>query len=297
MEYINTYPLYYQLKDNPRLEFVKGTPQKLNHMLDSGEITCAFASAVVYLNSPEKYDILPFCIGAYQKVESVILFSQEPIEFLHEKNIYLTSESATSSLLLKLIIQKFIGIKPNYTTTVANCNDSVAQLLIGNSALARYHNDPAPYVYDISELWNLLTGHASVFGLLLVTKNTPIETKKYLHQTLTEAYNKHLDDLDSCYDSMDEEDKFLPKDTITNYWKLLEFQLNPVMISSLLGMFAMIESNILQHLDASQTAYTLTGVVCQGNSIQPPQQFEKADDSKPTPKLSLIDENGETYTI
>ncbi len=297
MEYINIFPLYYYLKDNPRLEFVKGTPQKLNSMLDNGEISCAFASAVTYLNSPERYDILPFCIGSYQKVESVTLFSQEPIEFLHDKSIYLTGESATSSLLLKLIIKKFIGIQPNYTTNVENRNSSVAQLLIGDSALARYHNDRAPYTYDISELWNLLTGHSSVFGLLLVTKNTPVEVKKYLHQALTTAYDQHLNDLDLCYDSLDEKDKFLPKSTIVNYWKLLEYQLNPVMLSSLLGMFAMIESNILQHLDASQTAYTLTGAVCKGSQLQPPQQFEKEDDSKPSPKLSLIDEHGETYTI
>lgn len=305
MKYINTFPMYQYLKDNPRLAFTKGTPQELNKMLYDGDLTCSFASAATYLKHRDKYDILQFCIGAYQKVESVVLFSQEPVEFLHGKTIYTTPESATSTQLLKLIIQKFIGIVPNYTEDPSEKGSSVAQLLIGDEALNRFHTEQTPYTYDIAELWNLLTGHSSVFGLLLVAKDAPAQTKKYLHEAFSEAYNKHQEDLAMCYDNMGDAQKFLPKETVVNYWELLEYQLNPVMISSLLGMFAMIENNTLKHQDKPHNEpHTLTGAMNNaanaanaGNVATPPQGFENHDHDKPSPKLSLVDENGETYTI
>lgn len=300
MAYINTFPLFHYLKDDPNLSFVQGTPQELNEMLQNSTLTCGFASAVTYLHNSHKYDIMPFCIGAYHKVESVVLFSKEPIEFLHDKTIYTTPESATSTALLKLIIQKFIGIKPKYTTDTTQKERSTAQLLIGDEALKHYHNQPEPYLYDISELWNLLTGHASVFGLLLIAKNTPVDTKKYLHKAMTIAYDKHQENLDVCYDAMTDKQKFLPKNTVVDYWKLLEYQLNPIMISSLLGMFTMIENNTLKHQDEHQNnAYTLTSAAGKVETpANTPQQQFKADHSpKPSPQLSLVDENGETYTI
>lgn len=298
MSYINTLPLYYFLKDDPNIEFVQGTPQELNAMLQSGDLTCSFASSVTYLAHKDKFDIMPFCIGAYHKVESVVLFSKEPIEFLHGKTVYLTTESATSATLLKLIVQKFIGINPRYSDHINDKATSTAQLLIGDEALKRYHNEQTPYSYDIAELWNLLTGHSCVFGLLLVAKDTSVETKKYLHKIMTDAYAKHGDNLNACYDNLSSEQQFLPQETTTNYWKLLEYQLNPIMISSLLGMFTMIENNILKHQDKQHDAsYTLTGAVNRGQTEPTTQQFNNHKQDKPSPKLSLVDENGETYTI
>jgi chorismate dehydratase len=175
IDYANCTPLFHNLREQfpcCGYEFVTGVPAELNRLLLAGEIDVCPSSSIEYAYHPERYKILPhLAISSIGAVASVLLFSKRPIEQLDGGTILLSSESATSVNLLKiLLLQRFNGTciyqvgQPN--VTVEN-HDSAALLLIGDAALRASLAGTDQYVYDLGELWYSWTGLPFVFALWL----------------------------------------------------------------------------------------------------------------------------------
>jgi chorismate dehydratase len=101
----------------------------------------------------------------------VLLFSPVPLEELDKRTILLSSESATSVNLLKIILEKRFGCSCDYTVTSATFDDALrtssALLLIGDAALRASLVQHGLYVYDLGSLWYDWTGLPFVFALWL----------------------------------------------------------------------------------------------------------------------------------
>ena len=175
IEYANCTPLFHILRRQfncSGYEFISGVPAELNRLLLTGKIDVCPSSSVEYAYHPERYSILPqLSISSIGAVASVLLFSQVPIENLGGYQIHLSSESATSVNLLKILIQQRFGLSCTYeiappVSVDAGCCAS-ALLLIGDSALRTSLKKSAPYVYDLGELWHAWTGYPFVFALWL----------------------------------------------------------------------------------------------------------------------------------
>ncbi|MDR2884333.1 MAG: hypothetical protein LBV09_04430, partial [Deferribacteraceae bacterium] len=111
MNYANIFPIFWNLEQNPDYEFIKGVPSFLNSKLRAGELDASPVSSFEYLNKPDSYYILPSTgICANRKVQSVILFSDYPIEQLDGKKVFRTADSLASINLLKVIFEKFYDI-------------------------------------------------------------------------------------------------------------------------------------------------------------------------------------------
>jgi chorismate dehydratase len=175
IEYANCTPLFHVLREQfpcSGYEFVTGVPAELNRMLLAGEIDVCPSSSIEYAYHPECYRILPqLSISSIGAVASVLLFSRVPIEKLDGRKILLSSESATSVNLLKILLGQRFGCSCTYkvaqpSATVAD-DDSSALLLIGDSALRTSLEKSDLYVYDLGEMWYSWTGHPFVFALWL----------------------------------------------------------------------------------------------------------------------------------
>ncbi len=175
IEYANCTPLYYLLREqfsSPEYEFVPGVPAKLNSLLSSGAIDVCPSSSIEYALHQEQYRILPeLSISSDGAVASVLLFSRVPIEELHGQTILLSSESATSVNLLKILMKQLYCCTCSYEVNTRPISDVLssgpALLLIGDAALRASILETDLRVYDLGEIWRNWTGLPFVFALWL----------------------------------------------------------------------------------------------------------------------------------
>ncbi len=196
IEYANCTPLFHVLREQfpcSEYEFVTGVPAALNRMLLAGEIDVCPSSSIEYAYHPERYTILPqLSISSVGAVASVLLFSRVPIEKLDGRKITLSSESATSVNLLKILLSQRFGCSCTFEVALpgvsATDSDSPALLLIGDSALRKDMEESDLLVYDLGELWHLWTGYPFVFALWFCRNEVVerLELKK-LAQQLVQA--------------------------------------------------------------------------------------------------------------
>jgi chorismate dehydratase len=183
IEYANCTPLFQVLRELdpcPAYQFISGVPAELNRMLLAGEIDVCPSSSIEYAYHPERYRILPqLSISSIGAVASVLLFSRVPVEKLDGRKIMLSSESATSVNLLKILLGRRFGSSCTYEVARQGASvvdgDASALLLIGDSALRASLGKPDLFVYDLGDLWYSWTGLPFVFALWLC-RNEVAET-------------------------------------------------------------------------------------------------------------------------
>ncbi len=175
IEYANCIPLFHVLRENfpsSGYEFVTGFPTELNRMLLAGEIDVCPSSSIEYALHPDRYTILPqLSISSIGAVASVLLFSKVPVEKLNGRSILLSSESATSVNLLKILLHQRFNCLCTYKKALPGATspygESSAILLIGDSALRASLEKTDMFVYDLGEMWYTWTGYPFVFALWL----------------------------------------------------------------------------------------------------------------------------------
>lgn len=171
--YANCSPLFHELQHRTPpedYEFISGVPSRLNAMLDSGEIDVCPSSSIHYALHPERFLILPgLSISSIGAVGSVLLFSRQPIDTLDGETILLSSESATSVNLLRILMGIRFGFSCRYVVSEQVLDialqNAPAMLLIGDTALGASLKDADLLVYDLGELWYEWTGLPFVFAL------------------------------------------------------------------------------------------------------------------------------------
>ncbi|MDA8412885.1 MAG: menaquinone biosynthesis protein [Desulfobacteraceae bacterium] len=183
IEYANCTPIFRALQEyEPGLDYklVGGVPARLNAMLCAGLIDVCPSSSIEYARHSEHYLILPhLSISSVGAVGSVLLFSRVPLKELDRRNILLSSESATSVNLLKILLEKRFGCRCNYKVHTSSFYEALreapALLLIGDAALRASILDPDLLVYDLGQLWHEWTGLPFVFALWLCRRQVAID--------------------------------------------------------------------------------------------------------------------------
>lgn len=194
IEYANCTPLFQVLKDEfpcSEYQFIKGVPAVLNAKLLSGDIDVCPSSSIEYAKHSELYTILPeLSISSIGAVSSVLLFSKLPVEKLDGTTVALSSESATSVNLLKLLLTEKYGCECDYRVapsgTFVPTDDVSALLLIGDAALKNSMNNSKYYIYDLGDIWYNWTGKPFVFALWLCRNevSNSIELKNLAKQLI-----------------------------------------------------------------------------------------------------------------
>lgn len=175
IEYANCTPIFWALHDirpSDDYQLVGGVPAQLNAQLAAGKIDVCPSSSIEYALHPERYLILPqLSISSVGAVGSVLLFSRVPLEELDNRDVLLSSESATSVNLLKILLEKRFGCTCSYSVQTTSVSESLraapALLLIGDAALRASHLNSDLLVYDLGQLWFEWTGLPFVFALWL----------------------------------------------------------------------------------------------------------------------------------
>ncbi|GAB6064368.1 menaquinone biosynthetic enzyme MqnA/MqnD family protein [Deferrisoma palaeochoriense] len=169
--FANCTPLYLALEEAglPGVEYVEGVPAELNRMLREGAVDLAPSSSAEYLARPELYGFLPdLSISSIGPVASVLLFSRRPLEDLDGRTVGLTPASATSVWLVRVLLERRLGLSPRYAEPEDGCD---AVLWIGDRALQEARKGAWPRVYDLGALWHEATGTPFVFALWICRRD------------------------------------------------------------------------------------------------------------------------------
>ncbi|HJV46558.1 MAG TPA: menaquinone biosynthesis protein [Bacillota bacterium] len=194
--YTNILPVFYFFREQEmasKVEFIHKVPAELNRDLSNGNIDLGPVSSFEYARHADQYVVLSdLSVSALGAVGSIFLFSKLPLEQLKEPRIALTSSSATSVNLLKILLNKFYDLSPTYSTMSPQLDEmmmnSDAALLIGDDALAAKLKNTGYYIYDLGELWYKQTGMWMTFALWTVRREV---ANQYPH-LLAEIHNEFI---------------------------------------------------------------------------------------------------------
>jgi chorismate dehydratase len=180
IQYTNAWPIFhhFDLSAIPHeIKMHADMPATLNRKLRTGEIDMAAISSYAYGLSSDSYFLLPnLSVSSFGRVQSILLFLKSPLEKVIHGKIALTTTSATSVNLLKIIMEKFYGGKPTYEDAEPDLESMLenadAALLIGDHAIRASWLSHGYTVLDLGEVWKLWTGQWMTYALWAVHKDT-----------------------------------------------------------------------------------------------------------------------------
>jgi chorismate dehydratase len=243
--YANCTPIFHALNelfpaDVYHYNYVGGVPFHLNNLLSSGSIDVCPSSSITFSVRPDQYLIVPdLTISSCGPVQSVMLFSTLPIEELDDKTVLLSSESATSVNLLKILLRKCYSCTSSFVvtgeTTLSVLMEAPAVLLIGDAALRAAKVSSDYYVYDLGEIWYQWTGLPFVFALWLTTRSAVDQHGDELHRLALQLRQAKLHALEhlECIAADSLEKEWMGLDRLLDYWNVLSYDLSESHISGL----------------------------------------------------------------
>jgi len=238
--YSNCFPVHARLMDcgpPPGVEIVQGVPGVLNGMLDRGEIDVAPCSSIEYARHPAGYRIIPdLVIGSRGPVRSILFLSRRDPSELGDATVAMPTASATSVVLLKILLAKKWGARPA-TFWFDQARDDPfaagadAALFIGDVALRDGLHPELPFRYDLGAVWWEMTGLPFAFAVWQAAGGSDGQLRD-LHRALVDsrAYGyEHRHDLAVRWA---ERFGFTPE-FLDSYWAGLSFELDAPMIEGL----------------------------------------------------------------
>ncbi|MEW6087397.1 MAG: menaquinone biosynthesis protein [bacterium] len=233
IKFLNCFPIYYGLVKNldiNDMEFIPGSPTELNQMIYENKLDISPVSSIEYLKNQEKYLLCPhISVSSNGSVKSILLLSKLPVKKLDGEKVALTSDSATSHVLLKIILETKYAIRPKYYVSNSNLDDMLkeakAGLLIGDKALEESLKLNGLYRYDLGEEWKSMTKKKMVYAVWCIrkefVKNNPDAAKK-LMCSFKNSYEYSVKNIPEIAGSASTWDKF-DEEFIKKYLSELDF--------------------------------------------------------------------------
>jgi chorismate dehydratase len=187
ISFTNILPIYHYFDGSGLpIEMIPLVPTGLNRRMARGEIDMGPISAFAYAEQYPDYVLLPdLSVSATGPVGSIFLFTRgESLEELNGARIALTNTSASSVALLKILLEKYAGVSPEYVTMAPSLDEMMrgadAALLIGDDALTGLWRNPGFRVFDLGEEWHRCTGLSMTFAVWAVRREIAEERTEEL---------------------------------------------------------------------------------------------------------------------
>jgi chorismate dehydratase len=168
VEYINTRPFLDGLEKHfqaEEVELITLSPSACGIALKEGKCDLALIP-VGSIPELSKLEILPnYCIGSNGPVESVFIFSQQPLEQCNR--LILDTHSRSSNGLARILLAQHWKLSPELimpdSRDFSLLTGGTAGVVIGDQAIRLREN--YAHVYDLSQAWQEMTGLPFAFAV------------------------------------------------------------------------------------------------------------------------------------
>jgi chorismate dehydratase len=172
IDYLNCLPLRLGLGQTGGLkgvELVGGTPAEVNAALLSGVVDIGLISSASWVRNLIRLKRMPgYGITSNGSVMSVLLATREGRSLEEAGRVALTSESATSHSLARIVLEQVHGASPSYKVVSMLPERALAEydaaLFIGDTAL-RIRNMSCVTIHDLGEAWRRFAGLPMVYAV------------------------------------------------------------------------------------------------------------------------------------
>jgi chorismate dehydratase len=224
MPYLNCEPFYFGI-DRERFEFKTLTPSTMTQAAKEGKLDAGPVPLVACFQMEDT--LVPmgdFCIATVEAAQSILLFSQRPIDEMEGGTFGITDETTTSVQLLKVLLHHRYHVKPKTFTGLEDEHD--AFLLIGDNALRQRAPKPShPYRYDLGLEWYSWTGYPFVFALWVMRRELPQEAQEELREALQKSLEQGLSNLDAI--ARKRRDLDMSEEEVLQYIQSLRYETGP----------------------------------------------------------------------
>ncbi len=173
MNYTNTLPFRYGLQKTgmaDKIDMHYDIPSVCAEKLENRIVDIGLVPVAVIPELGEHFIVSRYCLGSNDKVDTVKLYSQVPLEKIEE--VYLDYQSRTSVTLVKILAKFHWKIEPAFTDSKEGfeelINETTAAVVIGDRCFDM--NGKFAYEYDLSEEWKKFTGMPFVFAAWVSNK-------------------------------------------------------------------------------------------------------------------------------
>ncbi len=245
IDYLNCLPVFDAIEERevlPGAELIKGPPTMINRMLMEGTIDAAPISSIEYARNAADCLILPdLSVSADGPVQSILLFSREPIAQLEGCPVSLTSSSATSVVLLQVLLRRFYGVRVELQVEKpdleAMLDHAQAALLIGDDAMETAARRPDLIITDLGQVWKEWTGEVMVYALWVIRRETAEKEPELVTRlvdglTEAKAWGRQATALPRMLAKARERVK-ISEEAIRSYFKTIDHDLGPRQIRGL----------------------------------------------------------------
>lgn len=238
--YSNCFPVHARVIDRGApdgVEVVEGVPSYLNGLLERGEIDVAPSSSIEYARHAERYRILPdLVIGSRGPVRSILFLSRRHPSALADATVAMPTASATSVVLLKILLAKRWGVQPRTVWFDQAREDPFAAgadaaLFIGDVALRGDLYPDLPHRFDLGAEWWDHTGLPFAFAVWQAASGSDAQLAA-LHRELVDSRAYGTENRAMLAEKYAAHFGFTPA-FLDSYWAGLSFDLDQPMIDGL----------------------------------------------------------------
>ena len=154
---------------------------------------------------------------------SVFLFSRKPVSELSGSNIAVTSHTATSIQLLRVLFSDLWNVSDHRFVEMSDDHD--AALIIGDPALEQLSIGNYPHHYDLGTAWKSLTGMPFVFAEWVVRTDTPNEVAELFERRLIESTRAGINSVEEI--SQARTNETMSESDVANYVRNFDYFFGP----------------------------------------------------------------------
>ena len=225
MTYLNSEVFYRHLPEES-CELVAMPPRAMAAAVGRGDLAAGpLPTAEVFRLGDAVRPLGNLGVASDGSANSVFLFSHLPVDKLNGKRIAVTTHTATSIQLLRVLFADLWNVSGHEFVRTDESHD--AALWIGDPALERRSSGQYPYRYDLGRSWKGLTGLPFVFAEWVIRADVPRDRANQLERLVSQATQAGTDFFSVLKISRERATPAMSESDVADYIRAFTYFLGP----------------------------------------------------------------------